>query len=68
MKTTTAMPAFRFSRPVEGGPVNILNQHSYLMGTYNQGTGLASWHRVVSATEKASVERSLAATFPMKAS
>ncbi|MEO5924714.1 MAG: hypothetical protein ABIR70_12895 [Bryobacteraceae bacterium] len=66
MVKTSSFPAFRFSRAVSGGLISILNQNSYLMGTYNQATGQASWHRMVTATEKASVEKSLAASYPLR--
>ena len=56
---------FRFSRPVQGGPISVLNEKSYVMATYNQNTGKAEWHRVVAATQRVSIERSLLAQYPI---
>jgi len=63
MKTSN-VPAYRYIRPVAGGLVSILNQNSYVMGTYNPRTGKVSWERLVGANERASIEKNLAVTYP----
>ncbi|MEI9812408.1 MAG: hypothetical protein WDO18_20770 [Acidobacteriota bacterium] len=43
----------------------ILNEHSYLMGSYNQRNGTTLWERVVPATQKSNIEAYLLESFPV---
>ncbi len=65
MKAATAIPAFRFERHKADGPVQVLNEKSYLMAEYNQRTGKVSWQRVVLATQKANIENWLLEHYPV---
>jgi hypothetical protein len=58
-------PAFRFKRVRANGPVQVLNEQSYLMGEYNQHTGKVSWQRVVLATQKNNIESWLLEHYPI---
>jgi hypothetical protein len=57
--------AFRFKRLYPNGPVQVLNEQSYLMGEYNQHTGKVSWQRVVLATQKNNIESWLLEHYPI---
>lgn len=57
--------AFHFKRLKPNGLVQVLNQDSYLMGEYNQGTGKVSWQRVVLATQRANIESWLLEHYPV---
>lgn len=57
--------AFHFKRLKPKGLVQVLNQDSYLMGEYNQGTGKVSWQRVVLATQRANIESWLLEHYPV---
>ncbi|HUQ91014.1 MAG TPA: hypothetical protein VM120_04975 [Bryobacteraceae bacterium] len=48
------------------GLVNVLNENSYVMGEYNQKTGIVSWQRVVPAAQRATIEQWLIAHYPVK--
>ena len=58
-------PAFRFKRLHPNGPVQVLNQQSYLMGEYNQHTGKVSWQRILLATQKTGIESWLLEHYPV---
>jgi hypothetical protein len=44
--------------------VAVLNQDGFFMAEYNPVTGATSWHRVVPATKRESIERRLLEQFP----
>jgi hypothetical protein len=46
------------------GTVQILNEHSYLMGEYTQATGVTKWQRVVAASQRAIIEQWLVEHYP----
>ena len=48
------------------GSVHVLNQHSYVMGEYNESSGIVSWKRVVLAAQKAAIEQWLSEEYPVK--
>jgi hypothetical protein len=66
MKDPVSTSGFRFKRTTPDGLVQVLNENSYVMALYNQSTGVASWQRVVLATQKAHVERWLEEHYPSK--
>jgi hypothetical protein len=67
MKSHVAVSAFQFRRPKPDGPVQVLNDKSYLMGEYNQRTGKVAWQRVVLASQKDHVESWLLEHYPVGA-
>ena len=60
-----SLPAFRFISPKQDGKIQILNQHSYVMGHYDQRRGTVTWERVLLATQKAEVEKYLLTHYPV---
>ena len=56
--------SYRLHRARPDGPVAVFNQDGFLMAEYNPATGMTSWHRVVPATKRESLERKLAEQFP----
>jgi len=38
------------------GLIHVLNEHSYVMAEYNERTGVVRWQRVVSASQRATLE------------
>jgi hypothetical protein len=60
-----AAQSFRFTRPKPDGPVQVLNENSYLMAEYNQRTGKVSWQRIVLASQKVSIENWLLEHYPV---
>ena len=59
--------SFRFRRPnPHGGLIQILNENSYLLAEYNENTGVVSWHRMVVATQKTTIEQRLFEQFPIR--
>ena len=67
MTSPNAVSAFQFKKLKTGGSVLVLNERSYLMGTYSTKTGATTWERVVLATQKANVEAWLREHFPIVA-
>ena len=66
MKNQDTPSAFHFKRPQVNGLVQVLNERSYVMGEYNQRTGKVSWHRLVAATQKATIETYLLERYPVQ--
>ena len=66
MKTQVLTAGFHFKRATPDGLVQVFNENSYLMALYNQSTGVASWQRVVLASQKVTVERWLEEHYPSK--
>jgi hypothetical protein len=64
MKTQVLTSGFHFRRATPEGLVQVFNENSYLMALYNPSTGVASWQRVVLATQKATIERWLEEHYP----
>jgi hypothetical protein len=65
MTAPNSVSAFQFKRSKVDGKVLVLNERSYVMGTYNPKTGTTAWERVVLATQKAHVESWLQENFPV---
>jgi hypothetical protein len=55
--------SYRLHRPKPDGLVAVFNQDGFLMAEHNPITGATSWHRVVPATKRESVERKLLEQF-----
>ena len=66
MTPPNSVSSFQFKRSQVDGRVLVLNERSYLMGTYNPKTGTTIWERVVLATQKAHVESWLQENFRAK--
>lgn len=64
MKTQVLTSGFHFRRATPEGLVQVFNENSYLMALYNPSTRVASWQRVVLATQKATIERWLEEHYP----
>ena len=45
----------------------VLNADHYIMGYYRMKTGTISWHRVVQATQRESIEKWMVQNYPVKA-
>ena len=56
---------FHCQRAIHGESVHVLNADHYLMAEYNTRTGRVSWHRMVAATQRESVEKWLRENYPM---
>lgn len=57
--------AYHCRRVKPDGPIQILNDHSYVMAEYNQTTGVMSWKRVVLAAQRANIEQWVAEQYPV---
>lgn len=67
MKNYNAIPSSYRCHRAEHGRVQVLNENSYLMGEYNESTGVVHWRRVVPAAQRATIEAWLIANYPVKA-
>ena len=52
---TGSISAFRRTKGANG-LIQILNEHSYVMAQYHERSGVVQWQRVVSASQKATLE------------
>jgi hypothetical protein len=59
--------SYRLHRAKPDGFVSVFNQDGFVMAEYNPITGATAWHRVVAASKRDSIERQLAAQFPVVA-
>jgi len=58
---------YRFKRPnADNHLIQIINENSYLLAEYNENTGVVAWHRVVQATQRATIEQRLLEQFPVQ--
>ncbi|MEO7650124.1 MAG: hypothetical protein ABIZ80_06625 [Bryobacteraceae bacterium] len=60
------LPAGYRCHATSHGSVQVFNQNSYLMGEYNENSGVVSWKRVVLAAQKAAIELWLSEEYPVK--
>jgi len=56
---------FHFKRVDNGNSVHVFNADHYLMAEYYSRTGRVSWHRMVAASQRESVEKWLKENYPM---
>jgi hypothetical protein len=56
---------FKISRNKDG-LVIVTNNLNYVMGEYNDATGITKWHRVVLATNREKIETWLIEKYPVR--
>ena len=66
-KNHAALSSYHFVRTKPDGLVKILNENSYVMAEYNQHTGIVQWQRIVLATHREIIEKSVRERFPVHA-
>ena len=68
VQNTRAINASFYCKPSpQDGTMLVLNADHYIMGYYRMKTGSVSWHRVVQATQRESIEKWLLQNYPVKA-
>ena len=61
------LSSFRFKRAKTDGPIEVLNEGSYVMAEYSERTGVVKWQRVVPAAQKEKIEKWLGEHYPAQA-
>ena len=57
--------SYHCQRAKHGSLINVFNQDWYLMALYDEHTGIATWHRLVSAPQRALLEAWVRQQFPV---
>jgi hypothetical protein len=52
-----------FCKRTKSGFIDVLNSDHYLMGEYSEHTGIVTWQRLLTASQKDAIERWLAEKF-----
>lgn len=47
------------------GSIDVLNSDHYLMGEYSEQTGIVTWQRLLTASQRDAIERWLTENFPV---